>query len=129
MLANKKTVVITGGQGVGKSLLARVIAAGYGPSVATTTMEQLSAPFGMASILDRLIPPDAVVVEGVRPTIANVGLMRSLVSNPKIWVTRMHKSSLDVRTPNFIFVVQSAEHAQVLRDDRQFMVVEVRGGE
>ena len=120
MLKNGKTLIITGAQGAGKTLLAQAVADGYGKWV-TVTMNDVMSSYCLGNILRE--SPDVIIVEEVRL----VNDMRALVGDDQLLIEHRGQEPELVNTPNFIFVMGHPDPIPLSHNDRRFMIVEVKG--
>lgn len=120
MLKNNRTLIITGAQGGGKTILAQAVADGYGKSV-TVTMSDVMSSYYLGNILRE--SPDVIIVEEVRL----VNDMRMLAGDDQLPIHHRGQEPELVNTPNFIFVMGHSDPIPLSYNDRRFMIVKVKG--
>lgn len=114
----KKALVITGRQGSGKTLRARVEA--YGRYV-ETNYQQISEPFGLSVVMSD--NPDTVIVDDMPSDYVEWIKAKALITSEKILINEKYKSPRFVKTPHFIFCTSSEIPLPAVVNDRRFQIV------
>jgi len=120
-ILTKDGLIITGAQGTGKSILAKIIAESRGKYI-TASLEDLIGPthFSPAGI-DKV---NTAIVEEFNPTPKNIGLAKVLMTNQRLEVKFQMRDPFTIETPHFIFVTNMPLVLDA--DERRFKVIEMK---
>lgn len=112
----KKSILITGPQGCGKTRLAIKLAERDGSYCVVDEAQLQQSPFN--EFLARAM---TVVVDEC----TNLACMKALISNDSVVIHEKGKATWTVPTPNFIFV--TGDPNPVKEDGRRFIVIDLAG--
>lgn len=110
-------LIITGAQGTGKSILAKIIAESRGEYITVSIDEFYSQRFSP----DGIDEAATVIMEEFNPTPENIVLAKSLVTNQRLEVEFKMCSPFTIETPHFIFVADAP--VSLSKDCRRFNVI------
>lgn len=122
-----RTIIISGPQGCGKTVLAQTIAAMAGSYVTVRARDLCDTRYW--PWLDTDAPPATVIVDETRPTDLDTILRAGLSTGEELIVEQKHKPNVSVPTPHFIFCTGDQNLINIGVESRRFIVVEPQGVE
>ena len=128
-LNNRQALVITGPQGCGKSVLARMLAAQFGTFVEGYGW-QLTSAQGMSELLGN--SPDVVIVDECEPLFEDQGnddsaaKLKQLITSREQCIRGPYGRVRTVPTPRYIFCSGHADFLQAETNNRRFFLVDLQ---